>query len=404
MSDRWLEGIWLGKTFSSDEHIVSMMDGSVVRARAVRAFPEGEKWSAEAVDLLKGKPSDPTGTMKEERHEVSIEIPRAPAEPEPAGTAIPRGMKITSEMTDQFGYTPGCSKCDALRRGDTSRPTLGHNLRCRRRMIERAQEDPRWKSRVESAQERKDHFMAEEIEKDEQEAKRRRGERAEEPGGEPPTGQPEDSRGRTGSANRSASMAEAPDDMQGVEAEKQPSEPQPAEDLELPTVGEEKRKAQDHGDQPQKMSKVELQPEDEVMNWIEAWGGCADGPRTVDGRCCDYGPPGRLERTRQKVRWNSDAQEMEERLEETFDLCEAFTPPRVTPYAREAGLKGGWSMDIRVEDPITGRRWDLSLGKDQNRAVMRVRKDKPQVLVVSPPCTLFSCLQNLSGGPKPEAY
>ena len=57
-------------------------------------------------------------------------------------------------------------------------------------MIERAQEEPRWKSRVESAQERKDHYMAEEIEKEEQEAKRRRGEGAEMPVGEPSTGQP----------------------------------------------------------------------------------------------------------------------------------------------------------------------------------------------------------------------
>ena len=300
MSDRWLEGIWLGKTFSSDEHIVSMMDGSVVRARAVRAFPEGEKWSAESVSMLKGKPSDPTGTMKEVRHEGKVEIPRAPAEPDPAGVARPRGMKITSEMTTRFGYTPGCSKCDALRRGDTSRPTLGHNERCRRRMIERAQEEPRWKSRVESAQERMDHFVAEEIEKEEQEVKRRRGERAERPVEEPPSGiasgmppngnrvdgsgsqararvddhgggsggQSEDTRERPESASGSSYRADAPEDMQGVEVGQQLSRPQPTDDIEIPTAEEGKRKAENDGKQPPKISKVELQPEEEEMNWI----------------------------------------------------------------------------------------------------------------------------------------
>ena len=61
-------------------------------------------------------------------------------------------------------------------------------------------------------------------------------------------------------------------------------------------------------------------------------------------------------------------------------------------------------MDIAVEDPLTGRRWDLRPGADQNRALARLRKDRPQVLVVSPPCTQFSALQNLSGGPKPKEY
>ena len=41
MAARWHEGLWLGKTFASDEHIVSMPNGDVVRARSVRYFPEG---------------------------------------------------------------------------------------------------------------------------------------------------------------------------------------------------------------------------------------------------------------------------------------------------------------------------------------------------------------------------
>ena len=58
-------------------------------------------------------------------------------------------------------------------------------------------------------------------------------------------------------------------------------------------------------------------------------------------------------------------------------------------------------MDIAVECLITGRTWDLREPKDIAKAKEMLRKDRPRLLVVSPPCTLFNNLQNLSGGPDP---
>ena len=58
--------------------------------------------------------------------------------------------------------------------------------------------------------------------------------------------------------------------------------------------------------------------------------------------------------------------------------------------AKEYGLKGGWSIDDRCTDPITGRTYDLRIKKDQNEVRKMIRKDRPLVLTVSPPCTLFS--------------
>ena len=62
----------------------------------------------------------------------------------------------------------------------------------------------------------------------------------------------------------------------------------------------------------------------------------------------------------------------------------------MTERAKEFGLKGGWSVDDRVEDPITKRTYDLRNRKDQNEIRRMIRRDKPLVLTVSPPCTLFS--------------
>ena len=73
-----------------------------------------------------------------------------------------------------------------------------------------------------------------------------------------------------------------------------------------------------------------------------------------------------------------------------YDLAELFSPPRMTVMTDKFGLKGGWSIDDQVEDPVTKRTYDLRKAKDQNEVRRMVRRDKPLVITVSPPCTVFS--------------
>ena len=40
---RWLEGVWLGVRFNTNEHVVGLPDGRVVRARNVAAWPEEKR-------------------------------------------------------------------------------------------------------------------------------------------------------------------------------------------------------------------------------------------------------------------------------------------------------------------------------------------------------------------------
>lgn len=61
-------------------------------------------------------------------------------------------------------------------------------------------------------------------------------------------------------------------------------------------------------------------------------------------------------------------------------------------------------MDDKVKCPVTGRTWDLLNPEDQRAAWTVFHKTRPKLLVASPPCTLFSCLQNLNGKPDPEKY
>ena len=72
------------------------------------------------------------------------------------------------------------------------------------------------------------------------------------------------------------------------------------------------------------------------------------------------------------------------------DVCEVFSPPRICAAAKEQGLRGGWSVDIAIRDPGTGRRFDLRSSKDQKELKRMFRRDCPTVPIASPPCTAFS--------------
>ena len=53
----------------------------------------------------------------------------------------------------------------------------------------------------------------------------------------------------------------------------------------------------------------------------------------------------------------------------TCDVEELFPSPQVTGRARRRGLRGGWSLNKTVGDPITGRTWDLLSASDVNSCV-----------------------------------
>ena len=72
-----------------------------------------------------------------------------------------------------------------------------------------------------------------------------------------------------------------------------------------------------------------------------------------------------------------------------IDIAEVFSRPRVTEAAKKFGLSVGEAIDI-----ATG--WDLSKKRARRRCLKWIRQNKPQVIMISPPCTAFSRLQGLS--------
>ena len=45
MMERWVRGVWLGKRFTTDEHVSGLENGKVVRTRNVRPKSLEDTWS-----------------------------------------------------------------------------------------------------------------------------------------------------------------------------------------------------------------------------------------------------------------------------------------------------------------------------------------------------------------------
>ena len=105
MASRWERGIWLGKRFGTDEHIVSSEDGSVARSPAAKIHPDGQ-WNRELFDGIRGSPWNPSGTCTVEGESNKDNLGEAPKEaPQAEEIPVSRGFKITRKILDAYGFT-----------------------------------------------------------------------------------------------------------------------------------------------------------------------------------------------------------------------------------------------------------------------------------------------------------
>ena len=63
----------------------------------------------------------------------------------------------------------------------------------------------------------------------------------------------------------------------------------------------------------------------------------------------------------------------------TYDVCEVFSPARISEMASKQGLRGGWSLDLSQPCKVTGRTWDCLNEEDRAWAKRRVHQDKPEL-------------------------
>ena len=78
-----------------------------------------------------------------------------------------------------------------------------------------------------------------------------------------------------------------------------------------------------------------------------------------------------------------------------IEVAEVYSPPRVTQMAESLGLRAGWALDLTTTDE-RGRPWNFDQLEMRNKAVHKLLKDEPTLLIGSPMCTAFSTMNNIN--------
>ena len=109
MKERWGNGVWLGKKWASDEHLVSMGNGKIVRARDVRPMPDDQAFDRDVLLGVRGTPCNPSAAEDVEDGDLP-DIPRAPIpRPEqPVAPPVPLAFYLHRSDLERFGLTDGC--------------------------------------------------------------------------------------------------------------------------------------------------------------------------------------------------------------------------------------------------------------------------------------------------------
>ena len=80
-------------------------------------------------------------------------------------------------------------------------------------------------------------------------------------------------------------------------------------------------------------------------------------------------------------------------------ISEIYSPPRVTKAIKllpELRLIPGFALDLTTVDPEDGRPWDFDDAGKRAKAMERVKREQPVLLVGSPMCTAFSSWQRVN--------
>ena len=166
---RWRLGIYLGQSPTSNENLIGLPNGNVVKARAINRVVQSGRWDAKMILAVQGIPGKPSVA----RQDLDFDSVEARAQPHASDDAAShdkhegeggdgalvhegtqkempvatREIRITKRDLDRFGYEPGCPRCEDIQQGKAN-TRRHHNDACRMRMYCHFHDTnhPKWKA------------------------------------------------------------------------------------------------------------------------------------------------------------------------------------------------------------------------------------------------------------------
>ncbi len=283
--------------------------------------------------------------------------------------AIPRQIYIRKRELEKHGYTKGCVRCDAIRACGST--TAQHSAACRKRIEEamQADESEQVQARIKATVTRRNEYIEKRVAEDvaAQQAKKPRID----------AGNPSGSvRGSAQSSSAPPRLTPGADDAKRRRLESQ-ADPHP---IQQPSNSSSQPMSTSAPAQPKRKLDVQDQsamPVDDDTDMLSICNSIKESAEAdVEELCETLRQMGML-----SVKKN--------------DVSEICSRLRVTAYATSLGLSPGFALDLAVVDPDDGMPWDFDVPSKCNKALEKVRAEKPKLLIGSPMCTAFGLLQNL---------
>ena len=392
---RFRYGVFLGMVAETGEFIIGTPDGAV-RARSVRRLVESDRWDAALVLSTPGTPWAPAGGEVEQPLSVRIGGPQAnPADaPQPPEfPTIARRTYIRKIDVVEHGYSQNCKGCAAIR---ANRPSQNHSEDCRARIQAAMSKTTAGQERLDKASRRMDEALSEQVEK--------RAKIAEGIVGGGDAGRPTaPSSGAAATASASASSSSArpapatlsmgapvaavgtltPTSSTAATGSASSSSAQPA--TATLSTGAPAATAGAPTQNPQPDTAPGALPDAQMRH-----SNLDDGDEDMDAEADDDRPKRqRLERVEEEP--VSDGVPVRGRA----DVTEIYSPPRVTQYCEQYGLRPGGALDLTSRDE-SGEVWNFDIERKREQAKRLIAELRPRVIIGSPACTAFSVLQHMN--------
>ena len=375
---RWRMGVFLGRSMNTDFNYIGLNDGSVVCARAMVRVVPSRRWDVARVLAVRATPMIEKTRSYEgiEEEDNPHEHPEPTAGLEPEGSVLEsRRLKITLPDLRAHGFTDGCPKCVLHKKGEHMRAkNHNHTEKCRERVYEALRIVGSEKMRM--------------AEQDNPRRTKTKGAQV---------------------ADEQVPIVEVPDapDDQMTEL------PEPA-DAEVPELIDDGMS--DDGPDAAPMDNTE-DFDLEVDEAQSGWGNGEDSvmvdsiinhPMTMlmDNLQCLGVEADTASRFATSVMHKSsklDMASMIQQIKNEPSLIEVYGRGGIIHAANDLhpslNIKGLHALDLRTTKP-TGGTWDFSLQSDRVEALELIKATKPDWVILSPPCTAFSVMNNNVNYPK----
>ncbi len=382
MGPRQHPGIFLGYHKTSNSYRVATNDGNVIKTRSILRRPYADRWRAEDIKAITATPWSLRAPKEPVRVDLGEAVPRH--EPQPTGDLpVPRRLKITMKLLNEFGTTDNCPQCVHVRAFGEAKPGLAHTEICRKRLADAMAATDAGAAHLERHDTRTDRLISLRIEAADEEIARRRAEA--QPAPQNGTGASSSSDAGTQGAGHGTSPA-AEDGAVGSTGASSSGIPRDEHGMpiDMPTDG---------GDQEMAMTVEEL------MAKLSAASLGLPGPRSCSVPCKVEDDDQDIVSILAVLGADPKSFRREKKQAVRRIVSEVYSPPRVTSalkHMTDSGLMPGVALDITTADPADGEPWDFDRADKRKRARELLRQQRPLFLIGSPMCTRWCSWQRLN--------